>query len=167
MKSSFFPSILGLYTVPLYVTKSFDSSSALPLLSYQQSRRVTAACETCVITVLGRRDGSGKGTFLGPLPSLWNSSPGALACLARNFQAGLVALRTHECCIFVCQGERGAYVFHKSWNSAGFGEAVLKGGWPSCKSPVLGGPGKGRCPQESSIGLPPSLLMSWVWHMLK
>lgn len=78
---------------------------------------MTAACETCVITVLGRRDGSGKGTFQAhwvAVPSLWNLSPGALACLARNFQAGLVALRIPECYIFVCRGERGAYIFHKS-----------------------------------------------------
>ena len=71
-----------------------STSPSFSLALCQATSRADAVAAVCerVITALGRA-GSGKGRLRAHwlvFPSLWNSFPGALAHLAREFQVGLV-----------------------------------------------------------------------------
>lgn len=85
------PSILGLPGAPVYLTKSFPLVFSAPTFNPPAEQVLWLLCER-VITARGRA-GSGKGRLRAhwlAFPSLWNSFLGALACLARESQVGVV-----------------------------------------------------------------------------
>lgn len=127
------------------------SFSARPLWSHQQSR-----CSDCHLPDTcdhrareTRRRWQGWLAHWLAFPSLRNEFPGSLARLARKFQVGLVAVRIPNFYIFECGGERRTYIFHRLWDSDGFGETSLVDGWPTCKSLITGRLLIGHCQQES------------------